>query len=233
MGNFSNLSDPGGANQPFQELVQRVQEIQEFANDGGQTIDEEDIFDTIYTLVYNTGLFYENCDKCSDRQCDEKNWADFQAHFQVAQRKFKRKQKVSTHAEEYHGANNLREMDGTHDALINLSTAAVANIDTMMTQFKTIADLTATVAALNQQLQQANAVNNRGSGTLVDRHGQANPKWVNDKRICDVGGYCWTHGHCMDISHDSMMCRSKKEVHRDNATRGYNLGGNHYSKPRA
>ena len=54
-------------------------------------------------------------------------------------------------------------MDGTHDALINLETASAAGRDTMMIQSKTIADLTATVAALTHQLQQANVANNRGT----------------------------------------------------------------------
>ena len=32
----------------------------------------------------------------------------------------------------YHGSNNLREMDGMHDALINLATADAADRETMM-----------------------------------------------------------------------------------------------------
>ena len=124
-------------------------------------------------------------------------------------------------------------MDGTHNALINPATAAAADIDTMMTQCKTIADLTTTVSALTQQPHQANVANNRGSGTPVERQGQANPKWVNGKHIRDVGGYFWTHGYCVDINHDSMACQIKKEGHRDNATRANNMGGNQYGKPRA
>ena len=154
VGNRSKLSEPWDANQPFQELVQRVQEFQEFANDGGQTITDEDIVDTIYTLVYNTGLFYDNCEKWDNRQRDEKIWATFQAHFQAAQHKFKRKQKVSIYAGGYHVAKNLREMDGTHDALINLATAAAADRETMIAQCKTIANLIATFSALTQKLQQ-------------------------------------------------------------------------------
>ena len=53
-------------------------------------------------------------------------------------------------------------MDGTHDALIKLATEAAADKETMMTQFKTVADLAATVAALTQQLQKANAVKKGG-----------------------------------------------------------------------
>ena len=91
VGNPLKLSEPWDASRPFQELVQRVQEIQEFANDGGWTISNEDIVDTIYTLVNNAGLFYNDCDKWDDKQRNEKNLANFQAHFQAAQKKYNRK----------------------------------------------------------------------------------------------------------------------------------------------
>ena len=100
-----------------------------------------------------------------------KTWANFRAHFQSAQSKIKIKQKGSTCTGGYHGANNLREMDGTHDDLVNLKTSAAADRDTMMAQYKTIADFTATVAALTQKLQQANTANNRWTGTPVEREG--------------------------------------------------------------
>ena len=68
----------------------------------------------------------------------------------MAQRKYKRKKKSLTRAGGYHGANNIKEMDGTHNALINLVTAAAADIETMMLQCKTISDLTKTVATLTR-----------------------------------------------------------------------------------
>ena len=79
-------------------------------------------------------------------------------------------------------------MYGSHDDLINLAKADAANRETMMSQCKTISNLTASVAALTQKLQQANTGYNRGSGIPVDRQGQANPKWVNGKHVRDVGG---------------------------------------------
>ena len=91
VGNRAKLSEPWDANRPFHELVQRVQEIQEFANDRGKKIADKYIVDTIYTLVYNTGLFYNDCNKWDEKQWDKKTWAKFQAHFQSAQRKYKRK----------------------------------------------------------------------------------------------------------------------------------------------
>ena len=166
-------------------------------------------------------------------QRNEKTWANFQVNFKAAQQKHKRKQKVSTRAGGYHGANNLREIYGTHDALINLSTAAVADRETMMSQCKTTSDLIVTDSALNQKLQKENAVHNRGSVIPVDIKEQANPNWVNGKHVHVFGGYFWTHGHCVDTNHDSRMCRSKKEGHMENATRADNMGKNQYGKPRA
>ena len=72
VGNHSKLLEPWDANIPFQELVQRLQEIQQFTNNGGWTIADEDIVDTIYTLVYNTGLLYDDCNIWDDKQRDEK-----------------------------------------------------------------------------------------------------------------------------------------------------------------
>ena len=86
-----------------------------------------------------------------------------------------------------------------------------------------IANLTAIIATLTQQLQQANAVNNSGSGIPVDRQGQANLKWVNGRYVLDDGGYCWTNRQCVDINHDIRTCRIKKE---GPVTRANNMGGN-------
>ena len=87
----------------------------------------------MYTIVYNTVLFYDDCDKWDNTERADKTRANFQAHFQATQRKYKRKQKFSTRLEGYQGANNLRETgEDTHDALINLATAAVVDRDTMM-----------------------------------------------------------------------------------------------------
>ena len=41
-----------------------------------------------------------------------------------------------------------------------------------------------------------------------------------------------TPGYCMDISHNSVMCRSKNGAHEDDETRSKNKYGNQYGKPR-
>ena len=113
---------------------------------------------------------------------------------------------VSTRSGGYHGAKTLRETgEDTQDDLINLATAAEVDRDTMMTQSTTIADLTATIANLIQQLQQATVRINtlkipREPETPTNRP----PKWVDGKHIRDAGWHCWTHGYCVDLNHNSM-----------------------------
>ena len=65
--------------------------------------------------------------------------------------------------------NNIKEIDGTQDSLINLATAVEEDREMMMEQNKTIADLTKTVAALTSQLQKSTTGNNRGPGLPGDK----------------------------------------------------------------
>ena len=109
----------------------------------------------MYTIVYNTGHFHDDCDKWNDKERSYKTWENFQAQLQAAQCKYKRKQKVSTRSAEYHGANNPRETgEDTHNDLIKLATAAASDRYTMMTHSRTISDLTATISNLTKQLHQ-------------------------------------------------------------------------------
>ena len=78
-------------------------------------------------------MFYDECDEWYDNPRVDKTWVNFQAHFQDAQRKHKRNQIVSTRDGGYHGASILEEAEDTQDELINLATAAVADLVSMMT----------------------------------------------------------------------------------------------------
>ena len=115
---------------------------------------------------------------------------------------------MSTRSAGYHGANNLRETgEDTHDALINLVTPAAADRDKMMTQSKTITDLTVTIANLTQQLQQSTVrINTLMTTKVTETLTNRPPKWVDGKHIRDADGHCWTHGYCVGINHNRMEC---------------------------
>ena len=52
---------------PFQPLVKKLQDIQEFATDRGRSIAEVDITDALYTVIYNTCAYYKESKKWSDK----------------------------------------------------------------------------------------------------------------------------------------------------------------------
>ena len=57
--------------------------------------------DTMYNIVYNTRIFYDDCEKWDDKERVDKNCANFQVHFQVAQRKYNRKPTEDRTSTEY------------------------------------------------------------------------------------------------------------------------------------
>ena len=61
--NRVKLGEEWDPNTPFQTLVTKVQDIQEFATYGGRSIEEVDITDVLYTVIYNTRAYYKECKK--------------------------------------------------------------------------------------------------------------------------------------------------------------------------
>ena len=58
------IMDP---NFPFRDITQRVQNIQEITTNANSPINYQDIFNAIYTVVFITGLLYDNCDKYNEK----------------------------------------------------------------------------------------------------------------------------------------------------------------------
>ena len=48
-----------------------------------------DITDVLYTVIYNTGAYYEECNKWSDKAMGYKTWENLQKFIQEVQRKLR------------------------------------------------------------------------------------------------------------------------------------------------
>ena len=57
MANRVKMGEEWDSITPFQTLVTKVQDIQELATDGGRSIEDMDITDVLYTVIYNTGVY--------------------------------------------------------------------------------------------------------------------------------------------------------------------------------
>ena len=84
-----------------------MQYIQEFATDGGRSIEEVHITNVLYTVIYNTGAYYEECKRWSDKATGDKTWENFPTFFQDSQRKLRKKCQAMTQKNGYHGMNSM------------------------------------------------------------------------------------------------------------------------------
>ena len=156
LNNRARLTQEWDPNQPFSDLIQRVQAVQEYAADGYRPISERDVVDAIYTVIFNTGLYYDDCEKWNDKTRVEQTWANFKTYFTEAQRKVKRRQKATAKVGGFHGANSIinDQLGQANDALVNMATAASADREMMQLQAKTIAEQMTQIKDLHARLKE-------------------------------------------------------------------------------
>lgn len=244
--NKNQLNQPWDAHEPFHSLIDRVSICREFAADAGRTITDNDVMDALFTVIYETALMHEECEKWEDKPAADKTWHNFQAHFLEAQRKLKRRQRTTTKQGGFHGVNAIvnEQMENANDALVNLMTNAASDRDeirllnkTVHTQNETIAAFTKTLASIQTQL-----------GKLTGNKGPTQPSvapedilkdimWINGKHKWDNGGYCWTHGYIVGRNHNSTSCggtgkRNRAAGHQETATRDNRMGGSERGAPK-
>ena len=114
---------------PFQTLVKNVQDIQEFATYGWDIIGEVDITNVLYTVIYNTGAYYEECKKWYDKAKVDNIWENLQTFFQDSQRKLSKKSQAMTPKTGYHAMNAMvpHGLEDKNKALINMASAVVSD----------------------------------------------------------------------------------------------------------
>jgi hypothetical protein len=151
--------------EPFEMLIQQIEEAQIFASAGGQAYSPAQIVSNAYTIIFNTGMFIEACREWRRRPEPEKTWPNFKAHFAQAHTDLG-ELNHTTQAAGYHNANNVvaHFVQETGDALANLATATAADRDMLRSLQATNEALMnqqavkdAEINQLRQQLQQFQA----------------------------------------------------------------------------
>lgn len=137
--------------------------VQEYAREGQRPIPEHDTVDAIYTVVYNTGIFIDDCNDWDDKDSAFKSWASFKQHFNAAQLKARRRQKATSKMGGFHGANSIHhqeqqsQLDNAESALINMITSAAEDREQVKQKDKIVADQVLLINALTPQLSAANS----------------------------------------------------------------------------
>ena len=247
------LWDP---NSPFDCLVQQLEDGQDYADDGGQPYTTDQLLCIAYTLIFKTGLYFEDCKAWNAKPNNEKTWTNFKTHFQRTQRLLRDQLRTTKQAgftgnlATHHNPNNTQPPPEYRDALVNLATSAAADRDLLTKLATTIANINDHIHHLNKP-PIASVTNNddttatalssiTSSVTDLQQQGadlkreneqlrQRQPRRPRTRR--DNGNYCWTHGHRVGNQHTSATCQNKAHGHQDNATRANTMGGSEANKP--
>ena len=110
----------------------------------------------------------------------------------------------------------------TSEALINMASAAVSDKKASAIQTRIIENLAETISTLTAQLSGTSHATETGQST----------KWVNRNHVLDRVSYCWSHGYCVDLSHNSGTFTKRENNHKAEAKRDNPLGGCAYGKPK-
>ena len=147
------LWDP---NSPFDCPVQQLEDGQDYADDGGQPYTADQLLCIAYTLIFKTGLYFEDCKAWNAKPNNEKTWTNFKTHFQRTQRLLhdqlrttKQAGFTSNFAIQHH-PNNTQPPPEYRDALVNLATSAAANRELLTKLATTVANINDHIHHLNK-----------------------------------------------------------------------------------
>jgi len=218
--NHKKIEAPWDPNTPFEMLIDQIEDCQELAEAGNQPYTAAQILNNAYALVFNTGMYFDDCKAWDARPAAEKTWNNFKTHFLAAQQQLRRQQQTTQQAG-FHSANAATahaRYEEAAEALANLATATSADRKAMET-------LTNTIENLTQQLKTKDAELKK----LQDQLGTKTPRIRPPRK--DNGSYCHTHGFLVASDHGSGNCKNPGPNHKAEATRENTMGGNQTGKP--
>ena len=245
--NDTKMRSNWGPHSPFDCLIKQIEDGQDYTEDGGQPYTTEQLLCIAYTLVFKTGLYFEECKQWNNHPATEKTWANFKTQFHNAECLL-RDQLCTTKQAGFH-SNHANHKTTTEtqlpaeycEALINLASSATTDHELLTT-------LANSVATINQHINQLNTPhpstcnNTVNIDTATDsttlsslttsitelqqqlwdlKKENNNLRNNNNLHPCKCnsnGNYCWTHGYCIGNNHTSASCQNKAPGHQDRAT---------------
>ena len=205
---------------PFENLIDQIENCCDIAEAGGQPFTAQQLVNTAYTLVFNTGLYFDDCKTWVHHPIAEKTWDNFKSHFLEAQQNLQMQQHMTQQAS-FHGANTMMNQENHHqmaEALANLVTATALDWQAFQTLVETNQNLATQLKTAQDEVM---ALKNVLKGRKPPGR-----EWLKP----DPNGYCWMHGYHVSIGHSSKTCKTKVVGHQDDATRANNMGGTQYGR---
>ena len=229
--NQNAMNTPWDPNSPFETLIEQIEDAMEIADAANQAFSDAQILTLAYTLVYNTGLYFDECKEWKVKPAPDKTWENFKTFFLAAQAELRQQQQATSARAGFSALAEDKENQFA-DALANLATAQAADQEAFCQLVTTNTDLAEQLKAamtditslknlvLSQNQNQNNANTNNYNNNNNTNHNNTN----NTNRRKPNKNYCWTHGFCVADDHTSKNCKNTKFGHQQDATRDNLMG---------
>lgn len=231
--NDARMNAPYDPNQPFEFLIEQIQNAIDYAAHAGTPYSPEQTLATAYDLVFKTGMFSNDLRDWRRKPTAAKTWTNFKP-FMTNRYTEWRQEHVNTAAHKYGMANAVHQDEPqfeqrTIDAIANLATATASDRAAVAKLTATIADLTTELKTTQAKLVAALETNARlaAAGAQTNKE---NVRTSNRERYTKPANrhYCWTHGYL--CTHHSGKCPDAKPGHIESAKSRNTQGGSEVNK---
>jgi hypothetical protein len=198
--NEKKFIEPWDGSSPFENIIE-------------QPYTSPQILSKIYTLVYDTGLYFDACKKWKELPAANKTYDQFKLHFLKAQKTHRNQQHTMKQSNYGLSVTRMEEMAEKFAGYVAVDRAekdmdrnhvfqTLNNLETK--HYKEMAEIKALMLKMGQQGPQTVTV--------------APPAAARTRTTpVDNGSYCWSHGYLVHSQHTSATCRNKNEGHIDAA----------------
>jgi hypothetical protein len=199
--------------EPFESVIERVNECIEFAQEADREYTENQVLDRVLVVVAKCGLYADDIKDWNKVPDEDKTWPEFQEFMLKAQTEFRRNQQNNKQTGYGMSAEQF-------EALANLVAAAATNTQTNTNppaETDVLKEILNRLEKYDQKFEQLAKRKREGK--------KAEP------RVIDNSTYCWTHGYRVSATHNSKTCTKRAHGHNEAATRDNNMGGSQNGKP--
>jgi hypothetical protein len=160
--NDAAMKQPYNPKEPIETLFHQIEEFIDVANAAGAPFTPSQIVAISYNLIFATGMFIDACRERRRRVTNTRTWHNFKADFAAAHQDYQDSQLTSRQSS-YQSSNNAAtesddtsfDIQGTVDAIANLTTATASDRSTVTRLAKTNAAQNAKIEQQAAQLTTA------------------------------------------------------------------------------
>jgi molecular chaperone GrpE (heat shock protein) len=217
---------------PLIAYIRKQEDCQEFANDGHVQISEETMVTTGTKHALQCGAFTDAWREWNRVPRANRTWLAWKTHWTRA---FEEQRTIQRLTGGEFSANSMTQNDNELAnqmvaSLDNLALAAVQKNETLEQLIKINEMKEMTLKSLMSQL----AAEKETSSKLLAILSKAGLKTGGNNSYgggsgnaskYDPNGYCWSHGYKVTKNHTSKTCKTRKDGHKEEATRANTMGG--------